>query len=328
MTITPGPTPALDKYQIGTQTALITSVDPTAQLGLVDKLTFSHDMTAMNLKDKRASAASYVAALVGIKGGAKMSGIVTYEDIPYWLDGLLGTATPSGSYTRAYAGMLGTCPTRKIFTLVRGQAGPLAHCYGLAGALLTKATFKVSSFAPMTYDLEFGGVGVASDAFVALSDRTQTPVLGNQMSLFIDAVGGTIGATAVASTWFSWELSIDTGAELYGGLGSLYSTSYHETTDKWKVTSKLSLELDATSKAIYDAIIGTSLVQNQVRVKATTGATQILQFDIAGSILKAPDNMGDTNGVLAIDLEYTDIYNTALANYLKVSSTNTIAAMA
>lgn len=330
MTITPGPTPALDNIQIGTQTAFITAVTPTAKLGGVQKCEITAEIEGENLPDKRASAGTYNAAPLKRRGTAKLSGWMTYEDAPYWLDNLMGQASPSGGgpYVRDYIGMLGTIPARRILTIVKGQASPVAHVYSLAGAFLKKATFKIESNKPLMYDFEFGGYLVGTQALAALSDRTQTPITAPQGLLYIDAVGGTIGSTAITTTWFSAEISIDTKADSYGGIGTLDAQNYRETPDKWEVKTKYMLELDSVSLALYNANIATTLAQRQMRIKFTTGSSQILQFDLAGSLLSAPSTIGDKDGVSTLEFEQTDLYNTALGNYLKASSTNSTAVMA
>lgn len=331
MAITPGPTPALDEYQLGSQTAFVTAVTPTVQLGGVQKLDIVAEIEGENLKDMRGSAGTYNAVLQKRRATAKQSGWLTYEDAPYWLDCLTGQATPSGAgpYVRAYLGMLGTIPARRVATLVKGQASPVAYAYGLAGGVLSKAVFKIEANKPIMYDFDWVGYLASTSSLAALSDRTQTPVMGNQALLYIDAVGGTIGTTAITTAWFSAEISIDTKADAYGGLGSLDASNYRETPDKWEVKTKLSLEMDATSKAMLDSIIGTSLLQKQMRMKFTTGASQIVQFDVAGSFLSAPSGpLSDKDGVSTVDFEFTDLYNTALGNYFAASSTNSTATLA
>jgi hypothetical protein len=87
------------------------------------------------------------------------------------------------------------------------------------------------------------------------------------------------------------------------------------------------LELDATSKAIFDSIIGSSLLQKQIRMKFTTGASAIFQLDHAGSFLSAPVTITDKDNVSTLEFEMTNTYNTALGNYLAASSTNITSSM-
>ncbi len=313
------------KYQIGKETNWGTVVSATAQLGLVEDLTITPKNEAQNLPDRRASLApGYVAALLKESGEAKMTGIASYEDLPYWLDGLMGVATPTGAnpYVYSYTAGLGTLPARRSFTLIKGNG---SNVYTLSGATIKEATFTVETGQPLKYDISFVGKLAQTGSLAALSDRTQTPILAPQFTSYIDAVGGTIGTTAITTNWFSMELKISSNADVYGGIGSLYPVGYREA--KWDVSLKLKYELDATSKAMVDSIIGSSLLQKQIRVKATTGASAIAQFDVAGSYLKAPDLFTDSDGVVSAELELTALYNSTLANFLKASVTNTVSAL-
>ncbi len=331
MTTSTAPVAPLYKYQVGTESVFGTAVTPTAQLGLVTDLQLSPEITAENVKERRASAApGYVATLLKSTGKAKMSGVLSYEDAPYWLDSIFGQASPSGGgpYVRAYLGMLGTLPARRVMTLVKGQTTPVAHVYGLTSALITTATFKLESGQPFKYDFDWVGKNIVTSAFGALSDRTQTPILAPDFSLYIDAVGGTIGSTQITSTWYAAELKVTTNADVHYGIGSLNPANWHEGPDGWDVSLKMTLEFDATNaKAMLDAIIGSSLLQKQIRMKALNG-TNICQFDIAGSFLKSPPIHTDKDGVVTLEFEMTGLYNTALGNFIKASSTNSVAALA
>jgi len=319
------PVNELWKYQVGKEVTWGTVVAATAQLGLVEDLTITPKNEAQNLEDRRASLApAYVAALLKESGEAKMSGIVTYEDLPFWLDGLMGIATPSGAnpYTYAYPAPLGTVPTRRSFTLIKGNG---SNVYTLSGATIKEATFTVETGQPMKYDLSFVGKLAQTGTLASLSDRTQTPILAPQFTSYIDAVGGTIGTTAITTNWFSAELKISTNADVYMGIGALTPVGFRES--RWSTTLKLKYELDSTSKAMVDSIIGSSLLQKQIRVKATTGASAIAQFDVAGSYLKAPEIFTDSDGVVSVELEMDALYNSTLANFLKASVTNAVSAL-
>lgn len=316
-------------HQIGSESTWGTAVAQTARLGLVEDLEFSPEVEGQNLADRRASLApGYVAALLKASGTAKMKGICTYEDMPYWQDALFGIATPGGAnpYTRDYLGALGTVPTRRVFTLVKGQSSPVSHIYGLNGAVLTEMGIKIESNQPWMYDLSFKGKNYTTDTLDSLSDRTQTPILANNTSLYIDAVGGTIGTTQVTSLWMSAEININTNADTHFSIGALNPTGWHEA--QWEATMKLTLEVDSTTKAMLDSIIGSSLLQKQIRIVATTGSSAICRFDMGGSFLSAPKITPDSDGVSTFEFEFTSLYNSTLANYVKSHTTNTVAALA
>lgn len=73
---------------------------------------------------------------------------------------------------------------------------------------------------------------------------------------------------------------------------------------------------------IFDAIItGTSAVEKQLRVKATSG-TVISQFDFAGPVDHKPDLVGDKDAYQMVSLNFMPTYNTALSNWLKAQTVN------
>jgi len=318
----------LYKYQIGKETTWGTAVAATAQLGMVEDMTFQPEVKAENVMDSRGTLApAYQAALYGSHGTAKMTGILSYEDAPYFFDNMMGEATPTGSnpYTYAYTAPLGTLPTRRVLTVIRGAAAPLSNIYTLAGGVIQEATFKCESQQPLKYDLTLVGKNIATGTLASLSDRSLTPIMAHQGTIFIDAVGGTIGTTAVTTLWFSWELNMKSNADVNFGIGSQNAVGFRE--GKWEVTEKFKMEIDATTKAMLDSVIGTSLLQKQIRVKFTTGASAICQFDTGISFLAAPEVTTDTDGISTLEFEATGIYNTALGNYLKTSVTNTVSAL-
>lgn len=315
----------LDQAQIGKEVTWGTAVTPTAKLGLIKDVKLTPDIGVTNLPDQRGSlAGSFVQTLDSHKGSAQVDGTPTYEDFQYWLDSLLGISTPSGAgpYVYADAVPLTTVPTRRMLSLIYGQTGAV---WKLAGGLVDELTIKIQSNKPWEFTAKLLGKAVSVGALAALSDRTQTPIHANVTSLYIDAIGGTVGTTLINSTWFSTELNIKANLGLMPGIGSLNPVNYND--KAYMGTLKMTLEVDATTAAYLTSIIGTSVLQHQVRIKATTGVSQIAQFDFAGGITKSPEPSSDTDGVKTFDLEYTRNYNSALANWLKTSITNSVATL-
>lgn len=323
------PVPDLYTFQIGTESTWGTAVAQTAKLGLLDDLTLTPEIQAELIPDKRASLApAYASVLNYTTGTAKAKGICTYQDMPYWLDSLFSTATPSGAnpYVRAYTGALGTIPTHKAFTLAKGTGQGYSHCYSLTGAIVNEMSVKIQTSKPWELDLSFIGKSVGTDTIDSLSDRTQTPIHANNTTLYIDAVGGTIGTTAISTAWFGAELKIKNNVMPYASAGASTPFSFRDA--RWEATLKLTMEVQSGTKAYLDSIIGSSLLQHQIRIKATTGASAIQQFDIAGTLLKSPEIVKDQDGVSSFEFEYTAEYNSTLAGYLAASNTNTVASLA
>lgn len=315
--------------QVGKETTWGTGVTDTAKLMLVDEVKLTPIVESEIFADQRGSMApGYVAALKKIAAAAKISGVLTYEDAGYWLDSLAGEATPSGAgpYVRAYTAPLTAIPTtpRKM-TVYHGETGS-GLASRMTGGLVSKATFKFSSNEGVKYDTDLIGKQIADgQTLAALSDRTASPVMGDHIALYIDAVGGTMGATAIAATAFEMELTIDAQRSLRHYLGALTPGNFNE--PRWMTELKMSLELNATTRAYLTSILaGSSVLQHQIRIKATS-STNVMQFDFAGAYLEAPELFNDVDGVVTVDLNLKGIYNSALANYFKASNTNSVSAL-
>ena len=321
---------ALQEFQIGKETTWGTPVAPTAKLmGVdIDGVTLQAINEVERLRDLRGSLAPaflVVQKRIGATGRLPFSA-VTYEDFPYILDSLFGVATPGGAgpFTRDYSAPLATQITPRYNTFVYGDG---TDVYGMEGGLVSRVVVSGEEGGPWKAECDLIGEKVATDELESLSDRTVAVVMGDHTKLYIDAVGGTIGATEIASTAFSFSLTVTPSRQLKRHLGNLYPAVGYDL--PWDAELSLSLEFTATTKAYLDSVIASSL-QHQVRIAATTGAgaaAKELRFDLAGVIREPPVIFTDREGLCTLDLVYDAIYNSTLANYLKAYSENGVAAL-
>jgi hypothetical protein len=317
--------PALDQTQLGQESAWGTAVAGSSKLGLISSCEIEPEIEVEVLKDIRGSMApGFVSVLNSHKGSASIAGVPSYDDLPYFLDSLLGTATPGASttYTRAYTGQMLAAPTRTMYTVIKGSSGKVQK---LAGAVVSELNIKIESNKPWTYTSKLLGKVVTDGSLASLSDRSQTPIHANQTSIYADAVGGTIGSTAITGIWFSLELSIKDVIGLVPKIGSLYPATYIDMVPSANL--KFTADVDSVMAGYLTSTLGTSPLQQQIRIKATTGSTQIAQFDFAGVFTKSPKANSDKDGVSTLDFEMDAIYNAALGNWFKASVTNSIATM-
>lgn len=320
--------------QSARQTVFGTAV-PTATAKLQGVTSFkpSPELQARIINELRGSLApGFTTVLDGYKAsGTFETEAETYEDINYWLDSMFSSATPGGvgPYTRAYAAPLTAEAAPKFMTLQYGQAGGVVQLNDASVGTLTLSGESNGT-------LQVGGSLLASKAVVgahaALSDRTgNTAIMGDHAGLYIDAWAGTIGTTAIAASSFAWEMSINTNREYRAYLGSLYPTAWAD--QRWTGQLKLSLEYNTTTDDYITALLAdpNALLEKQIRIKYTTGtgATErTLQIDFAGKSLQAPEMFTDRNGIVAYDLILDGVYNTTMANWLKVDTTSNISALA
>ena len=309
------------KVQSGKETTFGTPVTDTVRLMDIIDFTAEPISEVKVLRARRGNLTSgYNATL--LKAGAKWNakGFGTYEDLNYWFEMLFGVATPSGAgpYVRAGTSPGTTIVTPRMSTFYYGNA--VDGVYKVTSAIASKLKLAFNMNEEVTYEVEGFAKSVASGAsFAALSDRTVTPISGNDMLLYIDPFGGTIGTTAISSSFFSAELEIDTGRSEKSYLGSVSPLGFKQ--PAWKSKLKMHLEHNATSKAYLDALLAPAVVQKHVRLKATQGASAIHQVDVAGTIIKSPKLWDDEDGTASLDFELEDTYESTFAAILKYSNT-------
>lgn len=313
--------------QVGKQTLLGTAVAGTAKLMGVTDCQFSPVNEAMRFEEIRGSLApAYNAALTKIGATGKLSMYGSYQDINYILESLMGTVTPTGSnpYIRASGTPLGTAPTPRIQTLIWGDG---TNCYKATGMLVTKITIKGESNQPLMIDADWIAVSVTTGTLAGLSDRSISVAMSQDALLYVDAWGGTIGSTAISAIAWDFQLVIDSKRAMDWYLGALTPGNYHEGVG-YDGSLELNLELQTGSKAYLDEILAGSIVhQRQTRIKYTTGASAIMQFDFAGSTEKAPAIFDYRDGVVGIKLSYEGTVNTGLANWFAYSNANAVSAL-
>jgi hypothetical protein len=318
-----GPTtliPDLMQSQIGKETVWGTSVTPTAKLALIEECTITPEVEASVLPEQKGSIdPGSQEALLKSSGSAKVSGIATYEDLPYWLNSLLGEVTQVGGTYTPIAPLSGT-PDRRKMTLVSGMTGGI---YKLAGGIVNELTLSCEAGSPMKFEASLIGKSVSTVTLEALSDRTVYPILSPQMKIYLDAWDGAIGTTELTGiTWFSYELSLKSNAALVFGVGSLNPVMYRDA--KYEGSLKLALEFNATSKGYLDTIVGSGLFQKLIELRATDNS-RICKLQFAGGAVKAPEISTDTDGVATLEFELAAVYNSPLANWFKAPITNAVA---
>ena len=251
----------------------------------------------------------------------------SFEDVNYWLDMLFSADNSPGGgdpYTRAYVAPLTSIPSPKFATLQWGQAGKVWQPQDVS---LTTLTLSGDNNSGLKVGGSLIGGQVKTGALQSLSDRAGTLMHGSMAALYIDAWDGTVGATAIANSAFSWELTINANREYRNYLGSKIAQAWSD--GKWNGQLKLSLELNDTTDDYIEAILAATnaILERQVQITYTNAATGIFQIQFAGHSMSAPGLFQDRNGVTFYDLVLDGVYNPTMANWLKVNTTSEIAAL-
>jgi len=255
----------------------------------------------------------------------------SFEDLNYWLEALFGAVTPSGSaapYTRTYNAPTTSGVTPRFMTLQYGQANEV---WQLQDASVASLTLSGANNTGVQVGGSIIGGKVVAGALQSLADRTAvTRMSGCMASVAIETWTGSTFA-ALASSAFSWELSINSNREYRGYLGDCTPTAHHD--QKWNGQLKLSLELNDSTDDHLIAMLGaaSAILQKQVRITYTTGtagALRSLVITFAGHSMQAPEIFQDRNGVTTYDLVLDGVYNPTLTNWLKIETKSETAVLA
>lgn len=317
----------LQQLQVGKEVVATrgTAVAPTAKLMKIEECSITPIREVLQPEERRGSLApAYNSAMLKTTGQGTVKGLVTYEDLPYWLDSLLGEATPSGTaspYTYSYTAPLTAAPTPRIMTMVYGDG---TRAWALTGAIVDKLTLSQKYGDVMRFEAELLGYNVAADSLEALSDRTVEEVEPGQIVLKIDSWGGTMGNTAVSAVLFSFELALMNNLANKFHLGSLTPGGYRVA--RLGAELKLYLEVDAVTAAYLTSMIGTSPLQQQVQITATSG-TKVITLQFAGTVLESPEIYADEDGIVALEYTLSGEYHSTFANYFKASVANAVASL-
>jgi hypothetical protein len=254
-----------------------------------------------------------------------------FEELNYWLEMLFGTVTPSGSanpYTRAYAAPTTSAITPRPATLQFGQTGEV---WQMQDATVTSLTLSGAANTGVSVGASLMGGLVKEGALAALADiTTGTRMTGCMASVAIETWAGNT-FTPLASSAFSWELSVNANREYHNFLGECTPSASYD--NKWSGQLKLSLELNTSTDDYLIAMLGasaSSILEKQVRIIYTVGSSTTLRsmtLTFAGHTMQAPELFQDKNGLMTYDLVLDGVYNPTLTNWLTIETKAALAAV-
>lgn len=250
----------------------------------------------------------------------------TFEDVNYWLDAIFSAATSGGTvgaYTRAYAAPTTAEVAPKFMTLQWGQTNEV---WQMQDASITSLTLSGSNNTGVQVGGSLIGGKVIEGALQTLADRAGTRMTGCSATLAIDAWDGTVGATGIASSAFSWELTVNANRQYRSYLGECTPSTWND--QPWNGQLRLSLELNNTTDDYLIAMLAAAntIVGKQIEIEYTSGSL-VFQIHFAGHTMSAPQLFQDRNGVMTYDLVFDGVYNPTLTNWLKINTTSAIQAL-
>ena len=252
-----------------------------------------------------------------------------FEELNYWLEMLFGAATPSGPttpYTRTYSAPTTSAITPRPATLQFGQTNEV---WQMQDASVTSLTLSGAANSGVSVGASLIGGKVVEGALATLQDLTTGTRLSGCMASVKLADWSSSTFTALASSAFSWELSVNANRVYDNFLGECTPSKSYD--GKWTGQLKLSVELNNTSDDLLVAMLTSSaskILEKRVQIIYTTGTGTSLRsmtIDFAGHSMQAPELFQDKNGLMTYDLVLDGVYNSTAANWLTIKTESALA---
>lgn len=318
------------KLQIGKQSSMSTGVAATAMLPGIESVSQKPQVEVEEIQQYVGLLSPlYEEYVVNQWAQMQVGGVLNYEDVAYWLDMFMGEATPGAApgYLRTYNAPVTTPPTNRLSTFEWVDNRASGVNYQAIGMFVQKFSIKQEIKKVCRFSSDLLGYQIDDEASPAsLSLRTANAIRASHWSLYVDSWAGTIGTTAVPTTMIGFELNADSMSDLWFRLGDTRPGEQH--LKRWgESTLRLYMEFNATSKAFLTSVLGSGIIERQIRLVASGGTNKTFTIDFAGSA-KVPDDITpDENGIVAVDLTFRGKYNPTLANWLILKAEAEVASL-
>jgi len=319
------PATDLKVVQLGQETTWGTAVAATARLmGLAEA---SIHPVAENVKTPYLGnlSPSMLDTQVKMSAEGAISAVGTYEDILYFLCGLFGLVSPSGTaspYTWSFSAPLTSKASPLVYSVEYGASGA---SYVLSGAIMKDLEISVEAGGLWQVKANVLGEDIATVSLASLNDRTVEAIRAADTKVYMDGWGDTMGTTEVSGTLIAATLSVDAKRHLKNFITGLL-TPYDYGESRWDGSLTLTLEYNATAKAVVDALLAPALIQRQIRLKAESG-TKVAQIDFCGSLEDAGELFSDRDGNMTIETSWTGTYHSTVANWLEIEVQNAVSTL-
>ena len=251
-----------------------------------------------------------------------------FEELNYWLEMLFGTVSPgiTEPYLRTYSAPTTSAPAPRYATLQFGQTNEV---WQMQDASVTSLTLSGAANSGVSVGASLIGGKVVEGALATLQDLTTGTRLSGCMASVKLADWSSSTFTALASSAFSWELSVNANRVYDNFLGECTPSKSYD--GKWTGQLKLSVELNNTSDDLLVAMLTSSaskILEKRVQIIYTTGTGTSLRsmtIDFAGHSMLAPELFQDKNGLMTYDLVLDGVYNPTASNWLTIKTESALA---
>lgn len=253
-----------------------------------------------------------------------------FEELNYWLEMLFGTVSPgiTEPYLRTYNAPTTSAITPHYATLQFGQTNEV---WQMQDASVTSLTLSGAANSGVSVGASLIGGKVVEGALATLQDLTTGTRLSGCMASVKLADWSSSTFTALASSAFSWELSVNANRVYDNFLGECTPSKSYD--GKWTGQLKLSVELNNTSDDLLIAMLTSSaskILEKRVQIVYTTGTGTSLRsmtIDFAGHSMQAPELFQDKNGLMTYDLVLDGVYNPTATNWLSIETKSALATL-
>jgi hypothetical protein len=196
----------------------------------------------------------------------------------------------------------------------------------LVGAIANEFTLTAETNKRVSRETKFLGHTVGAGSLATLTDLVVDYLHANQAAIAIDTWAGTMGATALTTTAYKYELGVNMNRMMQTGLGSAHPKDHKiRRGETGSNQLKLSLELDSVSAGYYTSILAATDGPLALQVQITfTKGTLVYTIQYAGYADGAPKYVEDNDGVASLELVLSPMYHPTFANWLKMSLTSAV----
>lgn len=321
--------------QIGKQAGFGTPVAATAKLMALTDLSAKPEVTIKQSTYLQGDwAPSHVARATDKRGSAKLVGDLCFEDAPIYLSAAVkGGITGAGATadkTWDVAAPLTTSPALDLRTLEVYDGN---QEYELTDAFISQLNIAgaAANDGLVTFEADWlGRELVKSTLTPALANRAIDTIPVGGMSLYIDAIGGTIGTTIKAATLidFSFQFTPNTHLKKFAD-GDVRPSAVGYARPAAQLS--FSAEFNANAIAELDQYLAgtTGRLVRLVATGPTLGSSaKKFQLDFAGDIISSGDFWGNRDGNTTVQLTLAARYDSAtFANYVKFQVINSSATL-
>jgi hypothetical protein len=317
----------LRQVQVGKEVTWGTEVAATARLAELEDAEFEANIEIEEYANLGTLSPAGSADVVFADGKIVLTGRWTFEDAPFFLQGMFGVSAPTGAgpYVRTYTNPHNQSYNPISYAFQYGIVGSTA-LYKALGCLLTDVEITYKKRGVWMYKATFACKSVATlSALTVLTDRALTRPRARDTALYIDDIGGTPGATLVSGFLIDLKLVIKTGIHMKDFAGDLNPTGFG--IGEWSSELEMSVELITVTQTELEALLGGTLQQRFLRIKPTR-STQIEQIDYACYMVGNGQKLFENNdGNVGVKFKYKPIYNVGQGWWLRWINTSTVSSL-